>query len=113
MGGGGLIRDMNGTYLVGFMSYACGVNPFLAEALALRQGVCIAWIRGFRQVLCEVDCAELAPVLEDGEGLRFHVERWILKDMLGRSWRVSLAWIHREGNDVADWLARGGSFAYV
>lgn len=38
-GGGGLLRDHAGSWVAGFMSKMCVVSPFLAETMALRDGL--------------------------------------------------------------------------
>lgn len=47
MGGGDLVRDSNGHCLVGFMRYGTRGTTFWAEAKALKEGLWLAWTRGF------------------------------------------------------------------
>ncbi|XP_057442373.1 uncharacterized protein LOC130734086 [Lotus japonicus] len=87
-------------------------SPFCAEALALRDGLRLAWERGFRKIICESDSLEVVKVVQHGGRFDTHVHGQILSEigeLLNRKWRVELGWVAREGNMVADWLAKQGS----
>ncbi|XP_057452893.1 uncharacterized protein LOC130744751 [Lotus japonicus] len=114
MGGGGLIRDNKGKFLTGFQSLKAAGCPFLAEALALREGLLLAWNTGYRNVLCEVDCHDLVALLVDTDvdRVRFHGNRAVLRELqhiLSRNWNISLSWSHRNSNMAADWIAKRGA----
>lgn len=49
--GGGLIRNILGKWLVGFMSYAQKENRFLAETCALCVWLTLAWSHGFKKII--------------------------------------------------------------
>lgn len=109
MGGGGVFRDSKGTWMGGFISFETGGNPLLAEATALRDGLECGWQRGFRNLICEVDCQELISSLGDQERTRFmpvlqDINNWLLRD-----WIVVLQPVNRIANRVADRLARLGA----
>ncbi|XP_057432017.1 uncharacterized protein LOC130724749 [Lotus japonicus] len=81
---------------------------------ALRDGLMFAWNRGYRLVLCEIDCQMLKEVLHDEDRVRLHSHATTLleiKGLLARDWTIKLAWINRETNFSADYLARQGSSA--
>ncbi|XP_057425671.1 uncharacterized protein LOC130719033 [Lotus japonicus] len=86
MGGGGLLRDKAGGWLAGFSSSAISGGSFEAEVTMLRDGLVIAWHQGYKKVI-------------------------ILKEIMAimaREWRVTVNWVHRDGNAAADWLVKHG-----
>lgn len=95
------------------MSHGLADSAFLAEAMALRDGLRLAWERGYRCLLCESVCKELVNNLDDMEWVRVHVHRATLseiQDMLRWNLRVELSWVAWEGYMVAYWLAKRGPF---
>ncbi|XP_057418918.1 uncharacterized protein LOC130713139 [Lotus japonicus] len=91
MGGVGLIRDSLGKWICGFIStYREATNsPFLAEALAMRDGLILAWERGVRNIICNSDCQELMQIARDSARAIHHVHGWVLteiQNLLSRSW---------------------------
>lgn len=54
-GAGGVIRDANGKWLVGFAAHLGIASNMAAELHALRMGLILAWDEGFRDVICEMD----------------------------------------------------------
>ncbi|KAL6545491.1 hypothetical protein OROGR_009365 [Orobanche gracilis] len=108
IGGGGVLRDEKGNCLMGFKSMEVGGNSFLAEVLALKEGLLLAWSNGFLDVICEMDCAEVLSGLEDPQSLQFCPSLNDIKVLLNRQWRVSLHLVHRDKNHAADSLAKLG-----
>lgn len=113
MGGGGILRDKAGCWIAGFTSLAHGGDPFVAEALGLKEGLLMAWNSGHRNISCDIDCDNLVILLEEGhlERVHHHPQVAILKEimqLMARNWRVSISWIHRDGNSAADWLSKQG-----
>lgn len=105
MGGGGLVRDSAGNWVVGFRWFAVRGTTFRAEAEVLKEGLWLAWNRGYRDVICETDCADLIVVLGAEDRIRFHDQVRVLMDireLLRRDWRVTLVWVDRERNASAD-----------
>lgn len=47
-----------GCWLAGFSSFAHHGDAFAAEAMALRDGLLLAWDHGYKQVSCDVDCED-------------------------------------------------------
>lgn len=116
MGGGGLILDSTSQWHGGFTWHGRGGDAFLAEAKALHEGLQYAWNQGHRMVICEVDCKELFSVLSSSSDWQVHVHALILgaiREMLSRSWQMKLAWIGREINTSADWIAKEIGRAHV
>ena len=111
MGVGGLLRDSHGNSICGFHAFNQGGNVLLSEALALKLGLMLSWERGFKDIICNLDCRDLLHAIGDTES---HVFLPILKDiviLLKRQWCVTLEFIGRECNAPADWLARRGAFS--
>ncbi|XP_057444909.1 uncharacterized protein LOC130737162 [Lotus japonicus] len=87
-------------------------SPWLAEALALKDGMNLAWNRGYRKVICEVDCRELTKAIVDVGNMRRHAHAEVfleINELMERSWCIRVAWIHREANFPADWRAGQGA----
>lgn len=109
MGSGGLARDSQGRWLAGFFSHMGGGNALLAEAMALKIGLQIAWDKGWRKVQCTVDCGTLVQALNDVDSRIFLPILDDILELMARNWYVSLSTISRECNQPADWLARKGA----
>ena len=109
MGAGGLLRNHRGEWLVGFAAHKMNGNPLLAEAHALYLGLQMAWTKGYREVICEVDSKELMDKLGDNTLYRFMPILKEINDVIQRNWSISLSHIRREANATADWLAKFGA----
>ncbi|XP_057419070.1 uncharacterized protein LOC130713312 [Lotus japonicus] len=112
IGGGSVIRDHRGRCLVGCYSRENDNNAFKAEALASPDVLQLAWDRGFRKVICDVDCIDLVKVITDAEAVHRHSEYLVLSSicqLLAKQWDVKLNSFHRDSNVVADYLARRGA----
>lgn len=121
-GGGGMLRDIMGNWICGFVSHAEAGMVFTTEASALRDGLLMAWNQGTRQLLCESDCRDLVDILTNQNQIANHGHVGILLvicELLDRNWRAELSWTPREGNCAADCMARQGyrdriaSFKYL
>ncbi|XP_057423602.1 uncharacterized protein LOC130717400 [Lotus japonicus] len=66
MGWGGAIRDAAGNWIQGFQSNSKHNSTFVAEAMALRDGLTTAKNHGSRQLLCESDCNTGEWIHRDG-----------------------------------------------
>ncbi|KAL6499591.1 hypothetical protein OROGR_027501 [Orobanche gracilis] len=108
MGGGGLIRDEHGKWLIGFMSFSKGGNPFIAGIMALKEVLLLAWANNYKEVICETDCAEIIKDLDNLESLRFQPIIQDIKLILNRRWKVSINLVNRDCNKVAHCLANMG-----
>lgn len=71
MGFGGLVRDVRGTWVTGFMVGSVDGDPLMAEILALKMGLNLLSDCGIRSAVCEVDCKEIAHTLY-GDQFHFH-----------------------------------------
>lgn len=57
IGGGGVVRNCHGKWEAAFSSMEPGENAFMAELLAICDGLHMTWNAGFRRVIVETDCA--------------------------------------------------------
>jgi hypothetical protein len=69
-GAGGVARNPSGFIGAWSKPYPGVTNPLIAEALALRDGVIFAKLRGFTRVLMETDCKEVVDFWESRTGSR-------------------------------------------
>ncbi|XP_057425643.1 uncharacterized protein LOC130719009 [Lotus japonicus] len=91
-----------------------GGSPFAAEAMTLREGLQLAWNKGYRKVSVGIDYEELVSLANDSNGdiIRVHPQASIIRDiklLLGLDWRVELSWIPCDANAAAHWLAKQGA----
>lgn len=108
MGVGGISRDDRGRWLRGFFSYADGGNALLAKAGALSDELRLAWDKGFRRVICEVDCTHLISSIDDEENKRFcSVFQEI--SVTGSRLECEFVRIPKDCNMAATFLAKWGS----
>lgn len=108
-GAGGLARDPSGNWLFGFLAHRRGGNAFMAEAQALLLGLELVWARGYRDIVVEVDCADLLQSLDDEDRRRFLPILGDIRNMKDRGWRISLERVRRDCNAPADYLAKLGA----
>ncbi|XP_057418831.1 uncharacterized protein LOC130713045 [Lotus japonicus] len=109
MGWGGIVRDSQGLWQDGFHGYMIGESAFMAEAIALERGLHFVWDRGYRQVVCNVDCRNLLQALGDEEKCQLLPILGDIRELLQRRWVVSLSYVGRDCNASADWLAKRGA----
>ena len=109
-GFGGLIWRANTEWVVGFSSHVNQADNLCVELLALRRGLDLAWSLGFRRVECEVDCEEVVRLINKPPNR--HAYTAIIRDilrLLNFNWEYSIKHVYREGNQVADFLAKLGA----
>ncbi|KAH9791204.1 putative ribonuclease H protein [Citrus sinensis] len=106
-GAGGLLRDYNGNWLMGFTVNLGMCSVLSAELWGLLHGLKVAWDYGFRHLQVGVDNKNVMLLLE-----RAHPpanENAILvktiRELLARDWIVHMEHVYREANSAADFLA--------
>ncbi|XP_057418024.1 uncharacterized protein LOC130712203 [Lotus japonicus] len=85
MGWGGIFRDSQGQWLLRFHGYQSGGNTLQPEAFALEHGLQVAWEKGYRDVICSVDCRDLLLALQDGDRCQFMPTLRTIQQLLQRS----------------------------
>ncbi|KAF7838891.1 ribonuclease H [Senna tora] len=105
---GGVVRDENGNYMVGFLKNLGSCSPIQAELWGVHSGLSTAWLHGFRRVIIEVDsmvvCGMMQGLLSDSHPCAALVRQ--IHGFLGKDWEVRVQHTYREGNHVADAMAR-------
>ncbi|CAN1149154.1 Putative ribonuclease H protein At1g65750 [Linum perenne] len=78
-----------------------------AELRGAMTGLQIAWDRGFRRIIVQLDSrVAVQLLLGDGEDSHQHSsEIASFREMLDRDWMIKVEHIYREGNRAADYLA--------
>ncbi|XP_054782106.1 uncharacterized protein LOC129289373 [Prosopis cineraria] len=107
-GCGGVIRDSSGRLIEGFMHGHVEGGSLTAELWAILVGLKAVWDSGKRRIIVEWDLLEALNAVE-GEVIQQHHEYSLIEEikcMLGRDWEVNICHINREGNSVADYLAK-------
>ncbi|XP_057452140.1 uncharacterized protein LOC130743947 [Lotus japonicus] len=69
----------------------------------------MAWNKGARQIVCESDCQELVDIVLNRAHVQQHAQTGVIQDifvLMNMTWHVELAWIPREINCAADWMAK-------
>ncbi|CAA0806228.1 Polynucleotidyl transferase- ribonuclease H-like superfamily protein [Striga hermonthica] len=106
---GGLLRDANGQWIVGFIAHLGICTNTIAELQAIRHGLELAWVYGYRQVICEVD-AKVAIDFITQEDIDTHPCGGLIADiraLIERDWVCHLQHTLREGNEGDEAKAEG------
>ncbi|GAU47359.1 hypothetical protein TSUD_403620 [Trifolium subterraneum] len=88
-GYGGLLRNHNGEFILGFYGTTSLKSILFAEIMAVLHGLTICWENGYRKINCLSDSLQL----------------------ITRDWEVVLSHTLREGSSCADVLAKMGAVA--
>lgn len=110
-GFGGLVRNSEGGWLVGFSGHIGHSDVLKAELNGILNGLKIAWERGYRNLLCYTDSMNAKTLIQD-QSIDFHRYATIvqeIRDLLNLPWSVDLLHTLREGNMCADHLAKLGA----
>ncbi|KAK9035664.1 hypothetical protein V6N11_077698 [Hibiscus sabdariffa] len=62
---GGLVRDTDGRWLLGFYKFMGIISPLCVELWAIYVGLRVAWDNGFEYVQVQSDCLEAVKLLLD------------------------------------------------
>ena len=110
-GGGGLIRDEQGNWVIGFTRKIGKANSFLAEIWALRDGLILCNQLDLNAVMVELDAKALVDALNNP----FYVNSIIsslfddCRQLVAQIPHLSIKHIYCEANRCADRLANLGS----
>ncbi|KAL4393368.1 hypothetical protein AHAS_Ahas02G0045000 [Arachis hypogaea] len=108
---GGAIRDHRGRWLGGFSRSIGLCSAFNAELWGIHDGLNLAWTMGMRKIIIYSDAAAVIALINNRRELHNHpnpLVRLIAK-WKKRNWEIYFSHILREGNRVADRLARIGA----
>ncbi|XP_058076431.1 uncharacterized protein LOC131225019 [Magnolia sinica] len=109
-GGGGICRDENGAFLFAFHEgYSLGSNVH-AELRAIHDGLLLCFSKGLKNIILELDSQLLIDFLTGRASPGWKWRFWISRiNQLVASGHVKFAHILREGNALADAMAKLGS----
>ena len=107
---GGLIRDETGKFFSGFLANLGVCSITIAKVWGAFYGLKLAWDKGLRNVLLEMDSTSAISLITDKVN-PLHPFALVIKrvhDLIQRSWNVRIKHIFREANRAADGLANLG-----
>ncbi|CAN1120866.1 Putative ribonuclease H protein At1g65750 [Linum perenne] len=107
---GGLIRDDQGRFIVGFATKLGSCSIARAEMRGIVDGMTIAWNHGIRKLQIQSDSVTAVRMLSDALWLNhqhFNLVR-SFQELKARNWEVSIEHIYREANNAADFIANSG-----
>ena len=105
-GGGGLIRDEWGNWVLGFSRKIGNVNSFMVETWALRDGLLLCQHLNLNAVIIELDAKKLVDALNNPLYSNFVISRLFedYKQLAAQISHVSIKHSYRECNRCADHL---------
>ncbi|KAE8711340.1 hypothetical protein F3Y22_tig00110295pilonHSYRG00009 [Hibiscus syriacus] len=104
---GGLIRDAQGEWIVGFAKPIRACSVLDAELWGVFEGMTLAWNQGVRDVIIETDNKEVLNLLKQGEAMKgLSSMTTDIAELIKRQWRVSCNFVPREEKRIADELAK-------
>lgn len=110
-GGGGIIRDHNGTFVSAFQANIGHCSAFRAEVKALQKGLEIAKNLQIAQLEAQLDNLSCIQALNKDSivgGECVHELRSCHSMLNDASRKIKLIHVYREGNRAAHWLANQG-----
>ncbi|PNX57971.1 ribonuclease H [Trifolium pratense] len=109
-GFGGLIRNIDETFLGGFYGVVIHASILYTEIIALLHGLELCWDIGFRSVICFSDSLQTVTLVKTGVSPyhQFANEIISIRQLLDRDWTVVVDHTLREGKACADILTKMG-----
>lgn len=111
-GAGGILRNHSGGWISSFSLHLGLASNNMAELAAVRQGLAIAWDRGFKFIQLELDSSVvLTWVIEKNANYPTNMIPLIcdFENLMDRDWEVQVLHTYREANTCADALAKRGA----
>ncbi|KAK4283181.1 hypothetical protein QN277_000163 [Acacia crassicarpa] len=105
---GGILRNEHGQFLQAFLFRGEEGDCLTAELWGCLHGLKLAWDRGYRNVILEVDSADAVELIRNSIS-DTHEDRYLVEEiqaLVHRDWTVETKLISRRGNIVADHLAK-------
>ncbi|KAF7833065.1 Non-LTR retroelement reverse transcriptase [Senna tora] len=104
---GGVARDDEGRFLIGFMRKIGTGSVLNAELWSILCALEVAWNAGFKKLVIETDCLTAVNIITDSVqrshpcfAMLSRINAWFMLD-----WEVEVVHTLREGNEAADALA--------
>ncbi|KAK8985696.1 hypothetical protein V6N11_068940 [Hibiscus sabdariffa] len=104
---GGVVRDADGKWLIGFTRRIGICTVVEAELWGVYEGLLPAWSIGCVKLIIEVDNAVVVDLIHNynsGESTFALVSHIVT--LMNRSWQVEITHVLREGNDLADSMVK-------
>lgn len=110
-GFGGLLRQGDGAWMLGFYGSLSAASSLLAELAVLFFGLQTMWDYGVRRLVCYSDSSMALKLVRSSVNPRHYYAAWIggVTKLLRRDWVVDLVHTLREGNGSAYVLAKLGA----
>ncbi|KAK9998044.1 hypothetical protein SO802_017647 [Lithocarpus litseifolius] len=110
-GGGGVLRDERGDWVIGFARNIGRASSFTAELWALRDGLSICLVENFLKVEVEMDAKILVNMLTDSSNVNVAICPLVddCRHLASQLLQVRFKHCYREANRCADSLAWVGS----
>lgn len=104
---GGLVRDHNGTWIVGFGINIGHCSVTLAEFWGLFHGLNTAWQHGIRRVMVEIDSQCVVQLVQQSQETTNEYTPLVrsIRELLQHDWHVTLHHVYREANSAVGFLA--------
>ncbi|KAE8728983.1 hypothetical protein F3Y22_tig00004035pilonHSYRG00077 [Hibiscus syriacus] len=104
---GGVFRDHEGSWILGFNKPIGIMKPLQAELWAILTDLQLAWDHGFELLQIQTDSLEAVHLLDksDATSSSMSLVRSIDK-LRRRAWVTNLLWIPRRNNSLADAIAK-------
>lgn len=108
---GGLIQDSSGKWVGGFAMNIGHCTITVPELWGLYQGLVLAWHYGVHWLLVEVDSLCVVQSLKSFVEMANEFSPLVrsIKELMQRSWHITINHIYREANFAADYLANYAS----
>ena len=111
-GAGGVLRDHRGQWITGFSLRGGFASNNMAKLTAVRQGLEIAWNKGYRLLHLELDSKVVLSWLTN-QNMNYPTNLLPLicdcRNLLHQDWEVHVHHMYREANGCADLLAKEGT----
>ncbi|KAE8668901.1 hypothetical protein F3Y22_tig00112281pilonHSYRG00061 [Hibiscus syriacus] len=111
---GGVIRNSNGEWIIGFTKNIGTTLILHAELWSIYEGLLIARSLGILRLWIQSDCSRAVKLVEDGRSIDSHILllRIIMKLRQYGTWTTKIQWINRNENKIADKMAKLASWQH-
>ncbi|KAE8693615.1 hypothetical protein F3Y22_tig00110796pilonHSYRG00006 [Hibiscus syriacus] len=105
---GGVIRNSNGEWITGFTKNIGTTSILHAELWSIYEGLLIARNLGIHRLWIQSDCSKVVKLVGESGSIDNHIPllRAILKLRQSGCWVTKIQWISRNGNKIADRMAK-------
>ncbi|XP_050238477.2 uncharacterized protein LOC126687968 [Mercurialis annua] len=109
---GGIARDSTGSWVFGYSRLIGHCSVLQSELWGALDGLDIAWNKGFRNVILEMDSKLAVDAIAKNRSPTNANSNLLnaIRCILNQDWQVHICHIHREGNRSADSMASQGFY---